>query len=134
VQKHNENVFTNTLGPTFIFEAMEINHQSCPSFYKFSNDLSKTIGLHSTINININMLVELCVGNYATSNGLLNGVNGIFKASTTYREKTIIWIMFQNSKIRTLTKEKYNHYYDNNIYSKWTSIEPFIKDIRVGKF
>ncbi len=47
VQKHNENVFTNTLGPTFIFKAMDINHQSCPPFYKFSNDLSKIVGFHS---------------------------------------------------------------------------------------
>ncbi len=41
--------------------------------------------------------------------------------------------MFQYSKIGTLIKEKYNHYYDNNIESKWTSVEPIIKDIRVGK-
>jgi hypothetical protein len=41
----------------------------------------------------------------------VNGANGIFKASTTYCEKAIIWIMFQNSKIGTLTKEKYNHHY-----------------------
>jgi hypothetical protein len=41
VQKHNENVFTNTLGPTFIFKAMDINHQSCPPSYKLSNDPSK---------------------------------------------------------------------------------------------
>jgi hypothetical protein len=40
------------------------------------------------------MLVDLCVGNYATSNGLVNGVDDIFKTSTTYCEKTIIWIMF----------------------------------------
>jgi hypothetical protein len=26
VQKHNENVFINTLGPMFIFKAMDINH------------------------------------------------------------------------------------------------------------
>jgi hypothetical protein len=26
VQKHNENVFTNTLNLTFIFKAMDINH------------------------------------------------------------------------------------------------------------
>jgi hypothetical protein len=49
------------------------------------------------------MLVELCVGNYATSTGLVNGINGIFKTSTTYCEKTIIWI--QNFKIGTLTKK-----------------------------
>jgi hypothetical protein len=50
------------------------------------------------------MLVELCVGNYVTFDGLVNGVNGIFKTLTTYCEKTIIWIMFQNSKIGTLIK------------------------------
>ncbi len=41
--------------------------------------------------------------------------------------------MFLKSKIGTLTREKYSHYYDNNIESKWTPIEPIIKDIKVGK-
>jgi hypothetical protein len=36
------------------------------------------------------MLVKLCTGNHAT----LEGTNGIFKESTTYNDKTIIWIMF----------------------------------------
>jgi hypothetical protein len=49
------------------------------------------------------MLVELCVGNYATYNGLVNGADGILQALITYCEKTIIWIKFQNSKIGTLT-------------------------------
>jgi len=48
------------------------------------------------------MLVELCANNYVTSNGLVNGANGIFKASITNCEKTIIWIMFHNFKIGTL--------------------------------
>jgi hypothetical protein len=64
------------------------------------------------------MLVELCVGNYATFEGLVNGANDIFKTSTTYCERIIIWIMFQNSKIGTLIRKQYNHYYDNNIESK----------------
>jgi hypothetical protein len=51
VQKHNENVFINTLGPTFIFTAMDIKHQSCPPSYKFSNDLNKIVGLHFRIHI-----------------------------------------------------------------------------------
>jgi hypothetical protein len=46
VQKHNENVFTNTLAPTFIFKAMDINHQSCTPFYKLSNDMNKIVGLY----------------------------------------------------------------------------------------
>jgi hypothetical protein len=73
------------------------------------------------------MLVELCVGNYATFDGLVNGTNGIFKTSTTYCEKIIIWIMLQKILIETLTREKYKQYY-NDIESKWTPIEPIIKD------
>jgi hypothetical protein len=38
------------------------------------------------------MLVELCASKYTTSYGLVNGIDGIFKASTCC-EKTIIWIM-----------------------------------------
>jgi len=64
------------------------------------------------------MLCELCASKYATSNGLVNGFDGIFKASRTYCSKSIIWIMFQNFTIGTLTREKYNHYYNNNIESK----------------
>jgi hypothetical protein len=36
------------------------------------------------------MLVELCNGNYVTFDGLVTRIDGIFKASTTYCEKTTI--------------------------------------------
>ncbi len=80
--------------PIFISKTMDINHQSCPSFYKLSNDLNKTTSLHFTINIQKDMLVELCDGHYAIFDGLVNGVDGFLKALTTYCKKTIIWIMF----------------------------------------
>jgi hypothetical protein len=64
------------------------------------------------------MSIEL-VNSYATYDGL---VDGICKTSITYNYKTMIWIMFQNFKIGKLIKEKFNHYYSNNIESKWTSI------------
>jgi hypothetical protein len=51
VQKHNENVFTNTLSHTFIFKAMDINHQSWLPSYKLSNNLSKTTSLHFIFHI-----------------------------------------------------------------------------------
>jgi hypothetical protein len=51
------------------------------------------------------MLIELCVSNYGTYDGLVNGANIIFKVSTTYCDKIIIWIMFQIFKIGTLTKK-----------------------------
>jgi hypothetical protein len=44
---------------------------------------------HSTIHILKNMLVELCASNYATFDGLMNGVDGIFKTSTTHCEKPL---------------------------------------------
>ncbi len=41
---------------------------------------------------------------HETFDGLVNGVDGIFKASITYCEKTIILITFQIFLIVTLTK------------------------------
>jgi hypothetical protein len=51
------------------------------------------------------MLIEFYANNYATSNGLVNGVDDIFKTSTTYCEKIIIQIMFQNFKIKKLIRK-----------------------------
>jgi len=51
------------------------------------------------------MLVELCVGNNRMYDGLVDGVDGILKSSTISCDKTNTWIMFQNSKIGTLTRE-----------------------------
>ncbi len=42
------------------------------------------------------MLIELCVDNYGMYDGLVNGADGVFKTSTTYCDKIIIWIMFLN--------------------------------------
>jgi len=41
------------------------------------------------------MLVELCDDNYATFDGLVNGIDGILKTLTKYCVKTIIWILLQ---------------------------------------
>jgi hypothetical protein len=64
------------------------NHASHPPSYKLSNDPNKTTSLHSIIHILKDILVELCVKSYVTLNGLVNGTNDIFKASTTYNDKT----------------------------------------------
>jgi hypothetical protein len=50
------------------------------------------------------MLIESCVDNYATFDGLVNEAYDIFESST-YNNKTIIWIMFQNFKIKILPKK-----------------------------
>jgi hypothetical protein len=99
-------VFNKTYGPTFKFEAIDIHHHSYPSSYKLPNDLNKIASLHITIHIKQDMVVELCVQNYATFDGLVNGVNGEFKTSTSYHNKIMVWILFPNKKIRVLVKEK----------------------------
>jgi hypothetical protein len=80
-------VFNKIAGPTLDFEAIDIHHHSCSSSYKLPNGLSKTIGLHIIIRIKQDMVIELCVGNYATYDSLVNGANGMFKTSTSYHNK-----------------------------------------------
>ncbi len=40
------------------------------------------------------MLIKLCASNYGTFDGCVSGANNIYKTSTIYNNKTIIWIMF----------------------------------------
>ncbi len=54
-------MFNKTIGPTFNFEAIKIHHHSCPSSYKLLDDPSKIVGLHTTIPIKQDMVIELCV-------------------------------------------------------------------------
>jgi hypothetical protein len=115
VQKHNKFVFNKTIGPTFNFEAIDIHHHSCPLSYNLPNDPSKIVGLHITIRIKQDMVVELCARNYATYDGLVNGVDGVFKTPTSYHNKTIVWVLFPKPKIGMLSKEKSTHLYTNNI-------------------
>ncbi len=82
MQKQKENVFTNTSSPTFIFKTMDIDHPSCLPSYKLSNDISKIVCLHFAIHRKKNMLIKLCVGKYATFDGLVSGVDDLFKTST----------------------------------------------------
>jgi hypothetical protein len=110
VKRHSKIVFTKTWGPTFNFKAKDIHHHSCPTSFKHLNDQSKIVGLHSIIHIKQDILIKQCPRKYTTSNGLLNGVNGIFKTLTSCNGKTTIWMNFQNSKIGIITKKKLSHY------------------------
>ncbi len=99
-------MFNKTYSPTFNFEAIDIHHHSYPSSYKLPNDSNKIASLHTTIHIKQNIVVESCAQNYATYDGLVNGANGVFKTSTSYHNKTMVWILFPNQKIGALIREK----------------------------
>jgi hypothetical protein len=57
-------------------------------------------------------LVELCVGNYETSDGLVNGANGIFENFTKIISNSFVWIHFHNPQIGHNKKIKNLQIYD----------------------
>jgi len=62
------------------------------------------------------MLVQLCVGNYSTHDGLINGANGIFQASSKlHNSQEAIWILFNNPKSGQLIRIKNAHFYEHKI-------------------
>ena len=113
---HNLKVFDNTKGLTYYLNAVHIKHQSLSAKFKIPDDPSKTAGLHTLIKVKKNMLVELCAGNYATHDGLVNGADGLFKTFMLINSKTYIFIEFLNTKIGSLTRLANAHLYkDKNI-------------------
>jgi hypothetical protein len=83
--------FENTKGQEYVFDANDQHHVTCSIHFKFKNNLSQIVSLHLKIQVKIGMLVELCVSNCATHDGLLNTciclLNIVFKD----------WICFINT-------------------------------------
>jgi hypothetical protein len=52
------------------------------------------------------MLVDLCAGNYETSNGLENGVTRIFEDFIKTISKSLVWIHFHNPQVGHNTQIK----------------------------
>ena len=74
------------------------------------------------------MLLELCAGNYATYDGLINGADRFFKTFILINSKIYIFIEFLNIKIGSLTRlANACLYNDKNIDPTWTPIEPQTK-------
>ncbi len=66
----------------------------CPQSFQLQNDANFTTWLHLEVQIKKIILVELCAGNYATHDGLVNGVDGIFQGSTNvFNSQEVIWIL-----------------------------------------
>jgi hypothetical protein len=79
------------------------------------------------------MFIELC-NNYVISDGLVNGADGLFKATTSCNNKSYIWIKKFNSKVGITTRFSNSHLYKElDIELAWTPIEALAKEIRIGK-
>jgi hypothetical protein len=58
------------------------------------------------------MLIELCVGNYATFDDLVNGKDDILKNYTRTYSKSYMWIDFQNLQIWVNIRIEYAQLYE----------------------
>jgi hypothetical protein len=104
-KERSDFLFQNMKGQKYVFDVDDQHHDTCPKHFKLKNDPSQTIGLHSKIQIKIGMLIELCVGNYATHDGLFNGPDRVFQYVTKLQNnESLIWIGFNNPKARFTTK------------------------------
>jgi hypothetical protein len=95
-----------------------------PTHFKLSQLPNETSELHIELLLKKNILVELCVGNYSTLDGLINGANGMFQDYIKVFNKQLIWIDFENPCIGLNTRLQYTHMYDKiqNLQKSWTPI------------
>ncbi len=54
-------------------------HGLMPSTYHYKKIPNKTTRLHNIWQVKENMFIELCARNYATYDGLVDGLDGLFK-------------------------------------------------------
>jgi hypothetical protein len=95
---HNKIVYEKTLGETFKFLTKDIHSQKCLHF-KLSMLPSHTHGFHRELLLKKNVLMKLCASNYATLDGLINGVDGNFQDYIKNNSELLIWKYFHNKKI-----------------------------------
>jgi len=96
----------NTLNETFTFVACDVHIETCLSHFKLSHLPSQMVGLYYESLVNKKMLVEFCARNYETSDGLMNGADGILEGFIETISKSFVWIHFHNPQIRNNTQIK----------------------------
>ena len=77
------------------------------------------------------MLIEFYLGNYNTSDGLVNGYGGIFKDYTNHNNLGIMWIKCNDSNFGHLQRLKYAQYYKQCIDKAWTPIVQIARPIQI---
>jgi hypothetical protein len=121
---HNKIVYHKTPSETLKFLAKDIHSKHCLHF-KLSTLPSHISGFHHELLLKENMLMKLCVSNYATLDALVNGANGTFQNYVENNPKPLIWMHFHNPQIGINTRIKNVHIYEefSTIDKKWTPIK-----------
>ena len=84
--------------------------------------------------LKLNMLVEICAGNYDSQDGIFNGVDRIIKSYTKTSKLDTIWIKFHDPKIGQRQSNKLSSLYTPNISNDWIPILRSSKPIpKIGK-
>jgi hypothetical protein len=91
------------------------------------------IGLCYEILIKKEMLMKFCAKNYETTDGFVNGADGIFEDFTKTISKYFVWIHFHNHRIEHSTQINFFQIYDefSRFDKQWTPIEPKITEIQI---
>ena len=87
------------------------------------------MNLPSTILLKKNMLIELIGGNYAVEDGLVNGVEGVFRFYTT-RKIDIVWVEFTDQIVGSMQRATMRHLYKPGIIDTWTPITRICRQIQ----
>lgn len=129
VHNHNAKMLSLTEGEQITLLAIDNYETPGSSYFAFDKEIS----LPSTITVKQNMLVELYAGNYNTSDGLVNGAEGIFKSySSNNNGPDIVWIEFSDTEIGKQQRNKFKQLYDINISPNWTPILRIAKSLAMS--
>ena len=134
VNKHNNEILAEMSGEKVVIPCHDtvisanISDRKCNDLVKsLPDDFSKTGNLMKLLTVAVGMIYVMTV-NVDVEDGLTNGSTGIVKLIEYRMEETnrpsIIWVLFDHSRIGKSTRERfYNRgFYNANIQRDWTPV------------
>ena len=134
VDKHNNEILTEMSGEKVVIPCHDtvvsanISAKKCDNLVKsLPDDFSKTGNLMKLLTVAVGMIYVMTV-NVDVDDGLTNGSTGIVKLIEYRMEGTnrpsIIWVLFDHSRIGRSTRERFFNrgFYNANIERDWTPV------------
>lgn len=124
-------VFEQTKGHVDIFTAIDTNLEHKKT--GIPNDPKLCGGLHKTLELKVELTMELCVGTLDMADELANGAEGIYKGHNIIHNKTTIWIHFFNKNIGIHTRYNHHNFRTKEILREWTPINTTTQEFQIEK-